>query len=166
MWERFSQLFTTSGTAILQTAISSPAFFDAATNVEREWTLKRIRMSWLIRYSAAIRVANCTAFCGFGLQCSAGLSGGISPFSPGQDDWMDIFNVEAQLPPGDLACIPNGSQHWYSRDVRVSRRVKTDQFLFVVLAPGKIGTPADTTPVWDAFGSFSLLWSGEPSPRR
>jgi len=166
MWERFSQQITTAGTTVLSTAISTPAFFDSAANIEREWTLKRIRMSLLIRYSAAIRVANCTAFLGFGIQASPGVAGGVSPFNPAQDDWMDIWNVEAQLPPGDLACIPNGSQYWYSRDTRVARRVKTSEFVFLVLAPGRLGTPADTTPVWDVFASFSLLWSGNPSVRR
>jgi len=165
-WERFSQLFTTAGTTVLQTAIASSAFFEAAGTTERDWTLKRIRMSWLIRYSAAIRVPNCTAFCGFGLQANSGVAGGISPFTPGNDDWMDIWNVEAQLPPGDLATIPNGSQFWYTRDVRVSRRISTNEFLFLVMAPGTIGGVNDTTPVWSAFGSFSLLWSGTPSPRR
>jgi len=166
MWERFSQLFTTAGTTVLNTALSSPAFFDVATNTEREWTLKRIRMAWSIRYSAAIRVPNCTAFCGFGLQAAQGIAGGTSVFAAGQEDWMDIWQVEAQLPPGDLACIPNGSQYWYSRDVRVSRRIGSTGFLWLSMAPGTIGGVNDTTPVWSAFGSFSLLWSGEPSPRR
>jgi len=154
LWERFSLPITGPAATV---AVSSPQFNDANILDDR-WTLRTIRMQLTYRYEASIRVPNAVHTAFFGLAIgNPGFS--FDPQNPQRADMLDIWAIEAQLPPGDLAVIPAIPSVLTQRAVKVSRKMHADDFLFWSMTQNRLGVPTDVGPVFFGYCQFSLLWS-------
>lgn len=150
-WDRYNfDLVSTPGSvAAFGSEILDPTFYDA-NDFDNRYTVKRIRLEMAYVYTTTLADATASPVAVFGVYWGGQNAPLRSPLmATGEDvttDWMDLWKVQWAVPEsivGSARRTPVLLDSIVSRDIRVARRMQTNQVLILTGVAFFLGGPTE-----------------------